>query len=444
MQTQRDHVHAYQTLVGRMSAALSLGDTNYAEPPARRALLGMVFGVVLALLVGVGFWVYGLINPGGNMAWRKPGAILMEKESGALYVFRDGLLIPMRNQASAMLFQGNGSRMESISRASLTELPRGLPVGIPDAPGSLPSPSSLVSTPWLVCLPQSGKLSVNLSPDAESNPVGADSYAWVSAASGEQYLVWRDQKLRVADPSVPVALGLGTGAPPVAPAPWLAALPDGPVIGAAEITGSASAKVGATTYPVGSLFKQDGTDRFYVLRKDGLAPMSRTESLLLQAKTGKSAVVVDAAAVASAPRSTDTELTRRIPDLAAAKAVLPGEQVLCLRQRTEQTTVFSEVVTTSRATGWIGMNEIVGAYVKPSTGVLVAAVPAPVETGRKPDRYLITDRGMKYLLADDDAIQALGLGGVTPRPMSADLLAAIPSGPTLSRAAVGVNEKGRG
>ena len=52
-----------------MSAALLLGDTNYSEAPARRALMGLTFGVMLALLIGVAFWVYGLINPGGNTAW---------------------------------------------------------------------------------------------------------------------------------------------------------------------------------------------------------------------------------------------------------------------------------------------------------------------------------------------------------------------------------------
>ncbi|MFB9909025.1 type VII secretion protein EccB [Allokutzneria oryzae] len=453
MQTQRDHVHAYQTLVGRMSAALLLGDTNYSEPPARRALTGMVFGVVLALLVGVAFWVYGLINPGGNMAWRKPGVILVEKETGARYVYQRGVLVPVRNHASAMLVQGQGARTESISRASLSELERGLPIGIPDAPDSVPAPDGLVTGSWLLCLPQpvpgTGLMSVNLNPDAESKPIAADEYLWVGAASGTQYLVWQNQKLSLADQSVPVALGLGTGTPPTAPPAWLSALPDGPVIGAAQIpgAGTGSTKIGGAPHTVGTVFRQvagNGVEQFYVLRADGLAPLSRTESALLQAKSGRAAVAVDAADVASAPRSADTSLTTRIPDLLTARSLVAGERSFCLRQNTFQTRVVSEAVTAERRFAWIGTNTEIGAYVKPATGMLVASVPAPTGPGAKPERFLITERGFKYALTSDETIQALGFGGLTPRPMAAEVLAAIPSGPALSRTAVGVIEKGRG
>src|SRR5690349_18323694 len=161
-----------------MSSALLLGDTNYSEAPARRALMGMVLGVVLALLIGVAFWVYGLINPGGNMAWKKPNAILVEKESGARFVYEQGQLVPVLNHASAMLLKGAGAKVESISRASLGALERGRPIGIPDAPDPVPPASSLMAGHWLLCLPRSGGvevdgtglMSMNADPDVPSDP----------------------------------------------------------------------------------------------------------------------------------------------------------------------------------------------------------------------------------------------------------------------------------
>lgn len=62
MQTQRDHVHAYAFQAGRLSAALLSGEAAYLEAPARRAKLGLVLGLIVALLIGAGFFLYGLIR----------------------------------------------------------------------------------------------------------------------------------------------------------------------------------------------------------------------------------------------------------------------------------------------------------------------------------------------------------------------------------------------
>jgi hypothetical protein len=56
--------------------------------------------------------------------------------------------------------------------------------------------------------------------------------------------------------------------------------------------------------------------------------------------------------------------------------------------------------------------------------------------------YLITDTGRKYLIADADALKALGYGGVTPQYLPARILALVPEGPQLSRQAVGVRNGG--
>jgi hypothetical protein len=62
VQTQKDHVEAYSFLMGRMSAALVVGDAGAGEQPARRSWVGFVVGVLLALLITGGFFLYGLIS----------------------------------------------------------------------------------------------------------------------------------------------------------------------------------------------------------------------------------------------------------------------------------------------------------------------------------------------------------------------------------------------
>ena len=49
--------------------------------------------------------------------------------------------------------------------------------------------------------------------------------------------------------------------------------------------------------------------------------------------------------------------------------------------------------------------------------------------------YLVTDQGMKFPIADDDALAALGYGGVTPDVLPRTLLDVIPTGPSLDPAA---------
>ncbi|MEU5846087.1 type VII secretion protein EccB [Saccharopolyspora shandongensis] len=447
MQTQRDHVHAYQFLMGRMSSALVLGDAASAEVPARRAAVGVYIGIVLAVLIAIGFGIYGLLVPGGNTSWQAKGAIVVEKETGTRYVNLNGVLHPALNLASAKLLQGPGSKVTLLSRESIADAPRGEPVGLPDAPQVLPEPQDLVGASWLVCLPGSDtgatpaedQLGLNFDPGVPNAMLPPDRYLLVASPDGAQYVLWGGFKFRVGAPTVPVALGMAAVRPVPAPQMWLDALPNGPVLAPAEIdgTGTPGRSIGGTTYQVGQLFEQkaaNGEVQRFVLRRDGLAPVNGTEFMLRVAATSHDPVRIEAAVLASAPRSTDQSLTKRLPELADARWLDSSAGSICLRQTAVGAQVHSEVVVAGAGASAPGV------HLRPGTGVLVGAVPVP--PGRKvPDRYLITD-GKKYLLPDDDSMKALGYVGVAVRPMPSDQLATLPSGPPLSQAALGVTKKG--
>ncbi|GAA3558655.1 hypothetical protein GCM10022222_47750 [Amycolatopsis ultiminotia] len=61
VQTQKDHVEAYSFLIGRMTSALVLGDASHLDVPAKRAWNGLLIGLVLSVLIAIGFFVYGLL-----------------------------------------------------------------------------------------------------------------------------------------------------------------------------------------------------------------------------------------------------------------------------------------------------------------------------------------------------------------------------------------------
>ncbi|MEC3980609.1 type VII secretion protein EccB [Amycolatopsis sp. H20-H5] len=446
MQTQKDRVDAYNFMMGRMSTALVLADPTSGEVPARRARLGLILGLVLALLITVGFGVYGLIVPGGSKVWQQKGAILVEKETGTRFVYLGGVLRPTRNQASALLVQGKDSKVEMISRSSLAGLVHGGPIGIDGAPDVVPAPGALTAGPWFVCLPQSGvqngqpSMTVLLDPAARMHAPGAGEYLVLASPAGEQYLVWHGQKFRLADPTVPVALGVDNLRPIAAPQVWLGSVPDGPTLAAADIedAGKPGPDVSGERRKVGQLVRQraaNGAEQLYVVRKDGLAPMTATEFGLLSVRPGAAAPVdVSPQAVAAAPRSADTTLMNRLPDLAHATATVTGSSTVCVRQRPSGATVVGAVVLVEAAVPASEEPGTVRALVKPGSGMLVASVPAP-PGARVPDRFLITDQGIRYPLADNATIEALGFSGVAPVPMAGELLSALPGGPALSRAA---------
>ena len=445
MQTQRDHVHAHTFMMGRLSSALVEGDPTSAEIPGRRALTGILLGILVVVLVAGGFAVYGWIVPGGSKAFRQAGAILVEKESGNRYVYLDGMLRPTPNLTSAMLVQGASAKVKLISQNSLKNIPRGPAIGIPDAPQTVPTGKSVVSGPWLTCLPGSvvenpaDGVGVNLDPRATSEPLAADRFS-VVRGGGETYLVALGRKFLVEDDAVLVALGAANVRPTRAPKMWLDWLPDGPTLAPAKIPGAGSdgPKIGSRRYPVGSLFRQRpavGDEQLFVLRRDGLAPMSRTEFLLADADRGGEPVELDASAIVDAPRSTDRSLTTRLPDLAGLRWHDPGDRVLCLLQKPiAKDAVGSLPVFTTRAQSAVTDQGKPYVYVRPATGMVVA--PLPQASQFRVETSLISDEGVAYPLADQQTVSALKLDKVGLVPFPRSLLAALPQGPLLSRAAV--------
>ncbi|MER7470368.1 type VII secretion protein EccB, partial [Micromonospora sp. NPDC000018] len=150
MWTQRDQLQAYQFLRRRLVSALQVGDANHPVSPSRRLVIGCALGAAVALLVTAGFGVYGFLRPGANTDWRKPGQVVIDKDTGAAYVMgADGLLHPMLNYASARLLAGgDGTATSRVSSKSLARAPRGVPLGIPGAPPALPSRDRLVTGPF--------------------------------------------------------------------------------------------------------------------------------------------------------------------------------------------------------------------------------------------------------------------------------------------------------
>ena len=140
MPSRQDQLHSYQFMVQRVVAALVMRETDPAQSPFRRAA-----GASLAERAGRGDRagrVRGVRRDRRRRrhSWRDASAVIVERESGARYVYRDEKLHLVLNYASALLIIGAAQpKTVLVSRRSIEGVPRGSTLGIAEAPDSLPA-----------------------------------------------------------------------------------------------------------------------------------------------------------------------------------------------------------------------------------------------------------------------------------------------------------------
>jgi type VII secretion protein EccB len=431
VQTRRDHLQAYQFAVGRLATALVTGDTGRGTGPTRRGTLGTYFGVLLVVLLCAGFGVYGLIKPVQKDTWRKPGSIIVEKETGNRYLMVDGTLRPVLIYASALLLTGSSGTVRTVSRDVLSKVAHGGPVGIPDAPDSLPAAGDVLSGGWARCL-RPGALGevLDLAPSHVAK-VPAGAQAVLTANGGARYVLFQDVKYPVPDASALIALGLDGGRLLPAPDSWLARVPTGPPLAAPAIpkAGTPAGKVGGQAVKVGQLFRTpaDAGGHTYVMLDDGIAPVTATQFALLAARPGAAAVrTVDATSIAASPVSKAGLPTRGLPEVLHAPQARTGNAALCLRQTTKGAGLTQQVVLETGAAGTTTRQVLI----PPGHGLLVLDQDQIRAGNHNPQSYLVDEQGVLYPLGDTGAAPALRLSGPSTA-MPEDVMALLPRGPVL-------------
>lgn len=460
MQSRRDQVQAHTYLVGRLTSALVAADPDASETPLRRTTIGWLASVLIGILLVAAFAVFGLIFPGHNQTWRAAGVLIVEKETGTRYLYLGQRLRPVLNFASARLLIGGAPRVESVSRKSLAGVPHGLPVGLVGAPETLPVPSTVNKGAWLVCNHSGGAdaknaVSVRIGATSALTVVGEDQAVPVRTPAGDSHLTWRDRRLRLAAPWVADALGFGSARLPTVDPRWLGALAAGADLAATAVAGRGSPGPTLDGRPtrVGQVVTVTNTgtrQELYLVRPDGLEPLTQTEAALVlgdpatrAAYPGSPVAPVPAspAAVSSVRRGATPESRSAARPLAPPAPVLPAtEQALCVHHKADGSRARVAFAPTSAGdppprsvedspgvTRDTRVADAVG--VTAGGGALVLPLLAPATAGAA--AYLVTDTGVKYPLPSPDAVAALGYRGVRPVLLPPALLALLPTGPAL-------------
>ncbi|MBF8193187.1 type VII secretion protein EccB [Nonomuraea sp. K274] len=455
MHNQRDLYQAYRLTVQRIGLALLRAQPNQPEWPLRRQNIGFLAGIMVAVLLCVGFAVYGLLRPGGTKSLEDPGTLIIERETGARFVYSHDQrrMIPVANYASARLVLGSaGVKERVVAREALTGYERGAPIGIPGAPDSLPAPANLTKGPWSACVqeraePTGRKPYVMLiaGRQAGGTPV-AEGEALLVDVGGQTWAIWRGTRMRVASG---IARGLTSGAPAAVPVPWLNALPEGPDLAAPDIPGRGRPVTGpgGTAAAVGQVFRAGavagGEPRWYVLLADGLAPVTPGQAALLLSDPGSRSaygggavkeIPVDAATANAARRSRTTIPADGLPGELPRMTAYDPANPLCV--------VYADTGTGStrvRLTTGAALPEPRGdatdlVRLPPGQAVLAGVLPGDGQLAAVQSYYLVTPEGRRYAVPGADALTRLGYTAAQATPVPLNLLQLIPEGPVLDPA----------
>jgi type VII secretion protein EccB len=431
----------HRFLLRRLEAALLTGDVS-AGARVRRQSAPLALGCVLAALATAGCGVLALLRPQPALAQER---IVLTRDSGALYVRVGDTWHPVPNLASARLVAGAAANPRPVRDSDLARTKRGPLLGIPGAPHSLGQPLSGDESVWTICdADGTGVTTVVAGPTGSPvQPLAPGGAVLIAAPSGSPaYLLYNGQRAVVdlADTAVLRALRLEGRAPRPVSQSLLNALPEAPPIAAPPVRGAGGTTAGLPGLPVGTVLRvarADG-DEYYALLARGIQRIGQVAADILRfgdSRGTAAAVTVAPDAIRAVP-TVDTLPVETFPDRAPTLAGAGG--VVCASWRPAGVTVLvggGLPVPPGRAPVALAQADGRGpaldaVYLPPGRGAYVR-VDGVVGT-----RYLVTDTGVRFALHDDEAARDLGLPAATPAPWP--VLAALPSGPELSRQAASV------
>lgn len=448
MATTKEQAEAYNYEGRRQATCLMSGEDEARRDPRRRVNRVTLAGVLIGVLVMAGFGIAGFLGAGRGPQLPQSGGVILAG-SGDRYVIVDGRLHPALNLASALLVGGGSTT--TVREAVLDDLPRGLPVGIPDAPDALPAAKRLTAEDWTVCAVPSGAptlppdVTVLIGvPEPTRGQVGDGQAVVARGDDGALWLLAEGRRFQLVD-QAPVLLGLTRAQPVALPAPVLDLLPEGPPIAVPDV-GERDAVVDGVPaqWVVGDVVQVEAggeaRQRLAVL-PDGVSPVSELTATLLVA-SGSNEVTGTPAQAGTARRSAAGPPGQRGWPETAPEAIGPErDQPLCVSTTPGEPAGDAPWVVRLSLPGAVptGDDEVFtlgGDIPGVADGVVVprgagALVRSSTAAGGDGALTLVTDSGQRFAVPTPDAAVRLRYDPATAAPVPAPFVALLPAGPAL-------------
>ncbi|GLZ00312.1 type VII secretion protein EccB [Actinoplanes sp. NBRC 103695] len=456
MPSRQDQLHSYQYSLQRVVAALVTHDPDPHRSPLRRAgTTALVSLVIAALAVGAAA-IYGLLTGNSTANMRDESVVYMEKGSGARYVYlgSDKLLHPVLNYASGLLIaNGQAPKVVTASRERLASVPLGDPLGIPDAPDSLPVKKDLVGGDWTVCSTPPAAGSTITQPQSTliigARATGGTVLANPAAPSGllvrdpaeRTYLLFGNRRFQIPENRATAslrALGWNAQQPWPVAAAFINSVPVGPDLQAPAID-DLGERSGVESYQIGQLLT-DGR-QWSVAVNDGAAALTEVQARLLQADPQLPPPLELGTAFnnlkPSTVRFTDSEgLPGSVPKLSEPREracmSLPVNKDSQAGLRIDATVPTGAPMRGATATPGGVQADFV--YVPRGKGALVVAAASPNAPADSGTVSIVTDTATRYPIAGRELLGRLGYGAAAPQQVTGQMIALLPQGPSLDAA----------
>ncbi|GAA0726739.1 type VII secretion protein EccB [Dactylosporangium roseum] len=441
----------------RVVNAFVAGEADPSMSPTRRLAGAGFASVMVAVLVVAVFGVIGLLKKGGNTSWQSNGVVVIEKETGTRYVYRDGVLYPVANYASAVLVIGQPVTTVSVSRESLVGATRGPLIGIPGAPDALPPAGRMLKTPWSVCAQNArdgsggttvvSTVLVGASP-AGGTPLDKSAVLVRDVAGSKVYLLWNGHRFHVPTRVQLGAMGIDGQPSVLVDGAWLDTVPLGLPVQQPTVEGRGQQSTALKNFLVGQVLSVTGggTTSYYLVRANDILPVTTVEQALILADSATAAAYpggrpsvtevspAEMAQVTKARRQAASDLDP--PAEVPAMVPVPADAAIC-STFDNGATAPKFVVNTEPlpvgagiATGGSSAQEVADrVLVEPGHGAIVRSAPSAQEgTGTV---FFVTDQGKRYPLPSPAQLAWFGYGAIQPVVMPSYVVARIPTGPGL-------------
>ena len=410
--------------------------------PMRAQSLAFVAGCVLAVVLVAVSAILAFLRPNPGLG---DAAIVMSRDSGALYVRIGDTLHPVLNLASAHLVTGSSAKPEIVNAANIDKAKRGPLLGVPGAPAVIAKPLSQDESAWTVCDDTTTTVIVGRSDHLERQDRQPSVLVTPrSEGAATTYLLydgWRAQ-VDLRNPGVVWALRLDGIEPRVVSRALLDAIPEAPPIAPPHIPGAGlpGAVNGLRIGTVVRVTRVDKDDYFVVLA-DGVQRIGEVAANLIRIVDSQGsreitsvapdsvgeAPVVNSIPVSTFPRRAGTTIGAGDGGVLCAQW-LPAEPKINLWFG-DSPPVKSNPTELVQADG--EEPNIDSVVMQTGRSAYVRAVALTGDDGEGGPRYFVTDSGVLYGIHDENTAKVLGLRDPVAAPWP--VLSRLPRGPELSR-----------
>jgi type VII secretion protein EccB len=454
--SRRDLIQSYQFLTRRVVAAFVTRDADPEQSPLRKGVGALYAGIMVAILVGAGFGVYGLLTHTGNTSWQVDGTVVVEQETGAVFVYGNGELHPMLNLTSALLVAHRSPpTMVTVPAKELAGVPRTISVGIPYAPTSLPPASQALRGAWAMCSGSDATVMLSVGVVDRGGTMVDRNHALLVNDGSRNYfengayhyfLVWRGVRYPLTDSKATDSLYQVQPISAVGPA-WLKSLQIGQTIGPIYVPDKDTTSPTVPGRRVGDIVYAtlgSGERQNYLVYSDGVLPITPLE---LAVTMGESATAPVEAEITlsqanSLPRTAKgpkSSTNPPAPDSAPPLVPRDSGQEVCAHI-TDARTAPEVWVGGSVAAMGAGI-QVMGGGVGSSPMADRVAVPAgrfAITVDPSGTNYsIVTDTGVRYPVSDPSVLGYLGYSADLAVSLPNIVLSRLPVGPSLDPNAAG-------